>query len=373
LFFRVVEAWRVMRPRAIAQTHKRVDDLRGDVMHLEVQLQRMAAAMTDLSNRGASMTVQQEEALSSIRQLTSTVQRIESSLGRLDLRESQLRAITRRDIELQDEVGSLASVMCDVDIHAHITRQIKSAALSHFPFPHAVVDNVLPDALYQALIRGLPPVELFNDRSPNERQLAVPFKIAPAYTRRVWTYMARTVVEQILTPALLHTFKPVLNAWMSQNFPALGNDAVDRVPMHASDGRILLRTRGYVIPPHRDPKWGFVTCLLYLARPGDKESWGTQLYTVDDDAEARGTTPHWIDPARCHQVSDVAFVPNRAFVFLNSVGAHGARIPDDEREGLERYAYQFRIGPHAKSSIGELIENLPADRRAFWQGRKTDY
>jgi len=362
-----------MRPRAVAQTHKRVDDLRGDVMHLEVQLQRIAAAMTDLSNHGASLSARYEEALASIRQLNATVVRIESSVGRLDLRESQLRAITRRDIELQDEVGSLASVMCDVDVHAHITRQIKSATLSQFPFPHAVVDNLLPDALYQALIRGLPPVELFNDRSPNERQLAVPFKIAPVYARRVWTYMARTVVEQMLTPTLLQMFKPVLNTWLSQSFPALGDNAVDRVPMHASDGRILLRTRGYVIPPHRDPKWGFVTCLLYLARPGDKESWGTQLYTVDGDAEARGTTPHWIDPARCHQVGEVAYVPNRALVFLNSEGAHGARIPDDEREGLERYAYQFRIGPHAKSVIGELVENLPADRRAFWQGRKSEY
>jgi hypothetical protein len=362
-----------MRPRAIAQTHKRVDDLRGNVMHLEVQLQRMAAAMTDLSNRGASMSARHEEALVSIRLLNANVDRIESSVSRLDLRESQLRAITRRDVELQDEVGSLVSVMCDVDIHAHITRQIKSATLSKFPFPHAVVDNLLPDALYQALIRGLPPVELFNDRPTNERQLAVPFKIAPVYSRRVWTYMARTVVEQILTPTLLHMFKPVLNAWLYQSFPALGHEALDRVPMHASDGRILLRTRGYVIPPHRDPKWGFVTCLLYLARPGDKQSWGTQLYTVDEDAEAPGTAPHWIDRARCQQVSNVAFVPNRALVFLNSVGAHGARIPDDEREGLERYAYQFRIGPHAKSVIGELVENLPADRRAFWQGRTSEY
>jgi len=362
-----------MRPRAIAQTHKRVDDLHGEVMQLEAQLQRMAAAMTELSNRGVSMSARHEEAFASIRQLSATVDRIESSIGRLDLRESQLRAITRRDIELQDEVGSLASVMCDVDIHAHITRQIDSATLSQFPFPHAVVDNLLPDALYQALIRGLPPVELFNDRSPNERQLAVPFKIAPVYARRVWTYMARTVVEQMLTPALLNLFRPVVRVWMSDNFPALGDEAIDRVPLHASDGRILLRTRGYVIPPHRDPKWGFVTCLLYLARPGDRESWGTQLYTVEGDEEARGTAPNWIDSTRCQQVGEVAFVPNRALVFLNSAGAHGARIPDDAPEGLERYAYQFRIGPHSKAAIGQLLEELPADRRPLWQNRPTDY
>jgi hypothetical protein len=362
-----------MRPRAIAQTHKRVDDVRGDVQNLEAQLQRMAAELKALSDRSASMSVQQQEVLSSIQHVARTVDRLESNVGGLELRESQLRAVARRDIELEHEVKSLASVMCDVDVDAHITRQIKSVALSHSPFPHVVVDDLLPAALYQALIRGLPPVELFSDRPPNERQLAVPLKIAPVYARCVWTYMARTVVEQMLTPALLQLFKPVLQAWLSHNFPALGDDPVDRVPMHASDGRILLRTRGYVIPPHRDPKWGFVTCLLYLARPGDSESWGTQLYTVDGDEEARGTTPNWIDPNRCRYVSDVAFVPNRALVFLNSVGAHGARIADDAPEGLERYAYQFRIGPHSKTAIDRLLEDLPADRRSFWQGRRSDY
>jgi len=362
----------VLRPRAIAQTHKRVDDLRGEVLHLEVQLQRIAASMADLSARSASASAL-AETVSSIQRLTATVDRIESTVGRLDLRESQLRAITRRDIELQDEVASLASVLIDDEIHAHITRRIEAATVISSPFPHAVIDRLLPDALYQALIRGLPPVELFNDRAANERELAVPFKIAPEYARQVWTYMARSVVERMLTPALLQLFKPVLNAFLSQCFPAFGDDAINRLPLHASDGRVLLRTRGYHIPPHRDPKWGFVTCLLYLARKGDEESWGTQIYSVEGDEEARGTMPNWIDPTRCHKVSDITYVPNRALVFLNSAGAHGARIPDDAPEGLERYAYQFRIGPHSKAAIAQLIESLPPDRRSFWQRLPTNY
>ena len=34
----------------------------------------------------------------------------------------------------------------------------------------------------------------------------------------------------------------------------------------------MLRRPGYVIAPHRDPKWGFVTGLVYLASAGDNES-----------------------------------------------------------------------------------------------------
>jgi hypothetical protein len=363
----------VLRPRAIAQTHKRVDDLRGEVLHLEAQLQQMARALAELRDQNSSLNARQEESLSSIARIGVSLEQIETRLGQLDLEESQLRAIARRDTELEGEAAGLPAVMCDAEIRAHVNHQIGAATLNHSPFPHAVVDGFLPETLYQALIRGLPPVELFYDRPPNERQLAVPFRIAPAYARRVWTYMAHTVVGRMLTPALLDKFRPVLNEWLSQSFPALGEGGLDRVPMHASDGRVLLRTRGYVIPPHRDPKWGFVTCLLYLARPGDSPSWGTQLYTVEGDEEAHGTAPNWIDASRCRLVSDVEFVPNRALVFLNSRGAHGARFPDDAPELLERYAYQFRIGPHAKSAMNQLLETLPADRRSLWQARQTDY
>ena len=370
---RVVDVWRVLRPRAIAQTHKRVDDLHGEFRELRDELRDIGLALKELRDQDAIVSARQEQGFSAVRQqLGSAFDEVKASVARLEIKESQLRAISRRDIELETAEASLASVMCDAEVSAHVNRQVAGALINDDPLPHAVIDRLLPDALYDALIRGLPPVELFNDRLPNKRQLAVPFKLAPAYARRVWDYMARTVVERMLTPAIIDKFKPAVADWVSRSFPTLGESPLDRIRMHASDGRILLRTRGYVIPPHRDPKWGFLTCLLYLARPGDSDSWGTQLYAVEGDEEARGTAPNWIDSRRCRQVSDVTFLPNRALVFLNSKGAHGARIPDDAPESLERYAYQFRIGPHSEATPG-IVETLPPERRPFWEGRPTDY
>lgn len=371
LIARVVDAWRVLRPRAIAQTHKHVDDLRIEFVHLHEHLRRIDQALATLREQNSLIGARQEECASSVRRVGAALEQVEAGVTRLELRESQLRAIARRDIELEGALASVASLLNDVEIHTHVKRQILAAPLIDAPFPHLVVDRLLPDAVYEALIRGLPPVELFNDRDPNERQLAVPFRLAPAYARRVWNYMARTVVERMLMTALIDKFKPFLNDWLTHNFPAFAGHGLDLVRMHASDGRILLRTRGYVIPPHRDPKWGFLSCLLYLARPGDSESWGTQLYAIEDDQEAIGTGPAWIEGGRCRQVSDVAFLPNRALVFLNSTGAHGARIPDDAPDRLERYAYQFRIGPHSTSTTG-LVESLPAERRPFWQAKSSD-
>jgi hypothetical protein len=349
-----------------------VDDLRGEFTTLKQQLQTMGQVLAELREQHGRTNARQDQLVASVQQLGAAFDRVEAGIGRLELKESQLRAIARRDAELERALASLGSVTQDAEVREHVERQIAAASISSDPFPHAIIDRLLPDSLYDALITGLPPIELFADRPANERQLVVPLKLGPAYGRRVWHYMARTVVERMLTTALIEKFRPCLNRWVAQSFPSLGENGLDRVRMHASDGRILLRTRGYVIPPHRDPKWGFLTCLFYLARPGDSESWGTQLYTLDEDEEAIGTGPAWIEGARCRQVSDVAFLPNRALVFLNSTGAHASRIPDDAPDGLERYAYQFRIGPHSTATRG-LVESLPAERRPFWKAKSPDY
>ena len=133
--------------------------------------------------------------------------------------------------------------------------------------------------------------------------------------------------------------------------------------MTCSDGRILLRRPGYDIPPHRDPKRGFLTCLMYLARPGDSERGDAAAPGGRRRGSARAQ-PHWIDEQRCEPVEHIAFRRNRALIFLNSVGAHSARIPGDaDPPTLERYAYQFRIGASAGASERWCRGCLPIDAR----------
>jgi hypothetical protein len=92
----------------------------------------------------------------------------------------------------------------------------------------------------------------------------------------------------MIQPAVLAKFREPLTNWLREALPVLGDEPLRGLRINCSDGRIMLRRPGYRIPPHRDPKWGFITCLMYLAREGDDERWGTQLYTVTDDGEAAG-------------------------------------------------------------------------------------
>jgi hypothetical protein len=251
---------------------------------------------------------------------------------------------------------------------------VEAAALHLHPFPYLVLQDVLPSPFYDALLRGIPPIEIFADRPFNKQELTVPFALAPAYSRKVWSFFVTRVTRRHLVPALVEKFRAPLGDWIAANWPPRAADPfAPPMEFQPGDGRILLRGRGYRIRPHRDPKWGFLTCLLYLAREHDSETWGTQLYEVDADEQARGASPHWIPAEQCRQVADVPFRRNTMLVFMNSTGAHGAHIPEDaEPADLQRYIYQCRIGP-SKAAMRALMASLPEDRVALWAGKVSDY
>src|SRR5439155_24216024 len=115
------------------------------------------------------------------------------------------------------------------------------------------------------------------------------------------------------------------------------------LPQAVSGGLLMLRRPGYFIGPHRDPKRAFITCLFYLAREGDNEAYGTQIFRVLNDREAPYKQTYYPeqDGLKCELVKVVPFKANTMLVCLNSGGAHGAVIPSDEPAGVERYSYQF--------------------------------
>lgn len=348
-----------LRPRTAARTAKSVEDLLTASRELRRSVKHLEDWCVKADERAAGL----EREVRSLRGTVADVSR----------RESRLRAIYQRDVDQQAALAAVDELLCAKAIGGHVERAVDAARLHRDPFPHVVLDDLFPRAFYDAVIAGIPPVELF-DGADNKQRIVVPFDMAPAFSRRVWTFLLHDIVDGALGPALLRKFRDPLGAWLRATWPELGDRPVESmVSLQSTDGRILLRRRGYVIPPHRDPKWGFVTCLLYLARPGDSEAWGTQLYEVEGDTEAASVAPHWIRAQHCRLVKDVPFRANSALVFMNSHGAHGAQIPEAaEPPDLERYIYQFRIGPTAES-IRRLVGLLPPERRERWSGKVADY
>jgi hypothetical protein len=204
--------------------------------------------------------------------------------------------------------------------------------------------------------------------SDRDEHWSVPSGIAPLYSRRMWAFVANEIVGDMVHEAVNRKFKRVICEYVRSFCPALPADM--DLTLHPSDGRIMLRRPGYNLVPHRDPKWGFVTSIVYLAREGDSETHGTQLYRVRDDSPAPGSRVHYVQPDHCELVKQVPFRANSMLVFLNSAGAHSASIPADQPETLERYIYQFRLGPTSQA-IKRLISLMPPEEAAMWAGAKT--
>jgi hypothetical protein len=304
-------------------------------------------------------------------ELLEQVKAMRAELSQLSVREGELRAVLERATEMDTHLDRLKKTLRKTTMAERVTAAIEGAVYHREPFPYTIIDKLLPTVFYDALLAGIPPAELFESKPMGKQHMDVPFSLAPLYSQRIWRFMANEIIANVITPAVLAKFRTEIDEWIVRNWPDLPPESIE---LRSNNGRIMYRRRGYRILPHRDPKWSFITCILYLAHPGDDETWGTQLYAVDNDQEAKSAAPYWIDEKHCRLVEDVKFLPNRLLVFLNSEGAHGALIPPDAQpENLRRYIYQFRVGPSLEA-IANLKSMLPEDRQALWAGKAlVDY
>ena len=290
------------------------------------------------------------------------------TLNALRARMECLETIVRLDWEQREALGTLPDLLAPSRIAAHTRKAVAAAELGTDPFPHIVVENWLPADVYRAVVDAVPPAACFaSEKEPSRQRLMVPFALGPTYCRQVWAFVANEVVSCILRDALAEKFADAVRDFMRTHGMVAGADFA----LHTSDGRIMLRRPGYLIAPHRDARWGFVTGLVYLAKPGDAETYGTQLYRVADDRPAENDKPLYVDEDRCTLVRSVPFRANTLLAFLNSTGAHGASIRADAPAEIERFVYQFRLGPD-RETIRGLLSRMSTERRAVWAGAKQD-
>ena len=305
-----------------------------------------------------------------VEELRTTLQHTAIRAARGDRSASQLRLILELDEQQRERLAALPALLDERQIQAHVSRAIDAARLHSEPFEHIVVEQVLPAAVYNLMIAAVPPAVFFDDHDRLKQNLAFPIGFGPALTTLVWSFVDTTVARRIIQPAVLKKFHEPLQDHYDSIFGPSFRARANALPQLSSGGRLMLRRPGYHLAPHRDPKRSILTCLLYLARQGDDEAHGTQLFWVTNDREASYKQTYYpeVDGCPCELAAVVPFRPNTMLVFLNSHGAHGATIPADAGNDLERYSYQFYVAPE-NAALGALIRELPRDRRTMWQNK----
>ena len=340
-----------------------------------VRIIRAADSVSRLQDLSDKLREDQKAIARQLRSITRQLEALDQTLKR---QEQVLAGVPTLQAEVQqcltsykvdarhaDRLPALRASLSEGDrLPAHAAAAVARSSLQLEPFPHVLIDGLLPDDACDELVAALPS-SVFFKRNPKRQQLQVPFVFAPHYSRLVWGIFFEQVITRALLPALTEKFRPALDDFVRTHWPGLGSMANAGIELHVANSRLMLRRPGYVIKPHRDPRWAFLTCLVYLPRRTDVESYGTQLYRLRHEPEVTHSSPLWVDPAECELVKDVPAERNTALVFLNSTGAHGASIPSDAPPGTERYIYQVHFSVEARVRQ-RLIGSLGTTERSSW-------
>jgi len=333
-------------------------DQASTIDKLEQRVDKRLASLKDNIDRVEALAVR----LQGLEKLASSVERI-TDLER-DIR--LLRTTLKLDIDNRHRAAR-DPVVFDADrVGAHVARATASAPVETDPSVHIVVSDLIPADTYSAVLDGIPPRIFFPQRDNTKQNLRLAqMDVAPETTLQALGFIENVLVPRMLVPALLRRFAPHIREFYVREHGPERGPAVAAMPHEATGGRLVLRLPGYHLDPHLDPKRVVFTCLLYFARPGDSEAFGTSFYRMNGTPKVDRTTTFY--PAAqgiaCALVKMVPFRPNSAVAFLDWGGAHGADIPRSAPGETERYSYQFYVSPvpDALAALAGAAESAVAE------------
>jgi hypothetical protein len=341
-----------------------------------LRIARTADSVSSLQNTVEKMREDQKAMTRELRTMTRQLEQLEQRLASQDkvlaavphLQAQIQRCVTAytKDARQAARMPSLRARLGEGEaIASHVAAAVARAVLELDPFPHVVIEDLLPEDFSQDLIGALPPAAFFTTEKMSRQELEVPFEFAPEYSRLVWGLFFSKAITEAMVPALTEKFRPALDDFVRTHWPALGSTSQAGIALQVSNSRLMLRRPGYVIKPHRDPRWAFLTCLVYLPKAAEHQIYGTQLYRLRHEPELTHNSPLWADLAECELVKEVPARRNTALVFLNSTGAHGASIPKDAPADTTRFLYQVQFGVDERMRQ-KLVDSLDEADRASW-------
>jgi hypothetical protein len=316
------------------------DDQAATLDKLETRFDKRLTSLKEQVDRVAALA----ETLQGLEALAGSVDRITN----VDREVRMLRATLALDIEDRHRVPHGPAVFDADRVGAHVARAIAAAPVQTDPSVHIVINELTPPDTYDAVLDGIPPRIFFSQRDNAKQNLRLAqMDIAPERTLHTLGFIENVLIPTLMVPALLRKFEPHIREFYVREYGPERGPALAAIPHEATSGRLMLRRPGYHLDPHLDPKRVVFTCLLYFARPGDSEAFGTTFYRMSGTPTIDRTTTFYPETQgiACDMVKMVPFRPNSAVAFLNWGGAHGADIPRSAPGETERYSYQFYVSP----------------------------
>lgn len=240
-----------------------------------------------------------------------------------------------------------------MDLFDAVRRRLATAARSDDPFPHVIVDRLLPDDAYEELAARWPDQQLFwgdaesgkLDLVPSPPGITPADARAEAYRRMddqslaAWNRFVIRINREIVGPFLQRIFAREIAerlAFLQGVADAPGVPSHLKPPHRAqmNVGRFMMRSAGYRLRPHLDALAYLATALYYFPLPTDNpHTEGTTLYHVSgpmagDEILSRVKTVYFDNAGIAARPAFTApFVPNTLLAFPNTGrSAHGMTI-----------------------------------------------
>lgn len=202
----------------------------------------------------------------------------------------------------------------------YVSDKITEAAVSSVPFAHCVVDNVLPQAVFDEIHRHWPADEIMmrlpdtgrtTSKSDAYKERLVMllddrfFEEQPEEAAKFWVNVAYAVMSSAVIAACYKKFEPILEKRVSH---LGGSGRLDPEMLVVSD------RSDYKIGPHTDSRERFLSLLYYLSPEPKYQSYGTGLYKPKDpDIVVNDRLHHPF--ADFELVKRVEYRPNRLVLF----------------------------------------------------------
>ena len=360
-------------PTHRTQVHR---ELKALTKHTTQLLTQRDEVQQELKAVKKQMLTERTEVRQELKALTKQIRKQginqQTGLAQIVARVEQSQAAYRSDAGPARPLKTALKRIDHARVPAHVRAVVAAAPMESDPCPHIVLEDLLPDDAYDALVAAIPPPLFFEHLAVKRQDLEIPFTFAPRYQREVWQRFQEHIVMNALLPALSNKFRDSLDLLVRTHWAGVFDSMADAgIRLRAGATRVMRRRPGYEIKPHRDPRWAFLTCILYLTKRDDRQLYGTQLCRLQHEQEFSSRSPLWIDEREVEVVREVPGRPNSAVVFLNSTGAHRASIPADAPPETDRYIYQVQMGPERSVRDG-LIARLPPEQAKQWVQKSRD-
>lgn len=272
-----------------------------------------------------------------------------------------MQASTDADAVMNTDADAVMAVPGE-ERAAQIAYRLYNSPRREWPYPHAVLGDVLPDDLFRALRSAD-----FASSAPQLHGSAM--GNLAAETNRYGIGITPDTVDSdpTLPPLLRYTYKVLSHRLCVTALSRIfGRDLVGffgkaELPM-ATTMLVVEDRTGYALLPHTDTPFKAVTLLVYLADDGADPSYGTEMYMPAPGVTLTGTNPMRTRYQRDRfvRVATAPYQPNGGLMFPPSPKTfHGVREVSEGDRTRRLLQFQLFVNDPAIRRVGD---DAPADK-----------